>query len=137
VLFRSFNGVYAGLFKLSQNAALAFAKALDRQIRAGLHDPKAYYFHVVRALIEEFGIEIGALDIAGNEWQEIDRPDDIVAAKARFERARPAAPSSPATFAAPASHNDWATNTGNDAAGESPERETAVACAAVARTEQT
>lgn len=131
-----FNGVYAGVFKLSQHAALTFGKTLDHQIRGGLHDPKAYYFHVVRALVEEYGIDIGALDIAGNDWQEIDRPDDIVAAKARFERGRGAAPPSPATFAAPAGHTDWAMNTNDDAAGESPERETAIACAAVARTEQ-
>ena len=131
-----FNGVYAGVFKLSQHAALTFARTLDRQIRGGLHDPKAYYFHVVRALVEEYGIEIGALDIAGNDWQEIDRPDDVVAAKARFEREGPAVPSARATFAAPAGHTDWAMNTNHDPAGESLDRETANACAAVARTER-
>jgi choline kinase len=82
-----FSGIYAGVLKLSGRAAAAFAESLDRQIRGGLHDPKAYYFHGVRALIEDFGIGVSAFDIAGDDWQEIDRPCDVAAAKARFERA--------------------------------------------------
>jgi choline kinase len=80
-----FSGVYAGVLKLSGRAAAAFAESLDCRIRGGLHDPKAYYFHVVRALIEDFGIGVSAFDIAGADWQEIDRPCDIAAAKARFD----------------------------------------------------
>jgi choline kinase len=82
-----FSGIYAGMLKLSRHAADAFVQSLDRQIRGGLHDPKAYYFHAVRTLIEDFGIALAAFDIAGADWQEIDRPCDIAAAKARFERA--------------------------------------------------
>ena len=100
-----FNGVYAGVLKLSQHAASTFVNTLDRQIRSGRHDPKAYYFHVVRALIEDFGIEIDALDIAGNDWQEIDRPDDVVAARARFERVHGGVRSS-SSFADAISHAD-------------------------------
>ena len=80
-----FNGIYAGVLKLSAAAAAAFAASLDRQIRGGMHDPKAYYFHVVRSLIEDFDIDVGAFDIAGGEWQEIDRPCDLAAARARFD----------------------------------------------------
>jgi choline kinase len=87
-----FDGIYAGMLKLSGRAAAAFAETLDRQIRGGFNDPKDYYFHVVRALIEDFAIGISAFDIAGADWQEIDRPGDIAAAKRRFDRA-PAAES--------------------------------------------
>jgi choline kinase len=87
-----FSGVYAGVLKLSSHGAAAFAESLDRQIRGGFNDPKAYYFHVVRALIENFGIGISAFDIAGADWQEIDRPCDLAAARARFDH--PAAESS-------------------------------------------
>ena len=73
--------------ELSGRAAAAFAETLDRQIRGGMHDPKAYYFHVVRALIDDFGIRVSAFDIAGAAWQEIDRPCDLAAAKARFDGA--------------------------------------------------
>jgi len=82
-----FSGIYAGMLKLSRPAAAAFVEILDRQIRGGLHDPKAYYFHVVRALIEDFGIRVSAFDIAGAAWQEIDRPCDIDSARARFDHA--------------------------------------------------
>lgn len=80
-----FSGIYAGMLKLSGRAAAVFAETLDRQIRGGMHDPKAYYFHVVRALIDDFGIGVSAFDIAGAAWQEIDRPCDLAAAKARFD----------------------------------------------------
>jgi len=119
--------VYAGVLKLSKDAALTFADTLDRQIRGGLHDPKAYYFHVVRALIENSGIEIGALDIAGNDWLEIDRPDDVVAAKARFERIHTAEPLS-STSADSIRHSERSTN-GIGASRETIERAAAVACA--------
>ena len=91
-----FSGVYAGVLKLSSHGAAAFAESLDRQIRGGFNDPKAYYFHVVRALIEDFCIDISAFDIAGADWQEIDRPCDVAAARARFDHAPGAASSGPA-----------------------------------------
>lgn len=99
-----FSGIYAGVLKLSGRAAAAFAASLDRQIRGGLHDPKAYYFHVVRALIEDFGIGVSAFDIAGADWQEIDRPCDLAAAKARFDRAPAADSPQPAANIAVVSH---------------------------------
>jgi choline kinase len=100
-----FSGIYAGVLKLSGRAAAAFAASLDRQIRGGLHDPKAYYFHVVRALIEDFGISVSAFDIAGADWQEIDRPCDLAAAKARFDPAPAANSPRPAANNTVVSHS--------------------------------
>jgi choline kinase len=86
--FAGYSGLYAGVLKLSEAAAGAFAETLDRRVRQGFNGPRDYYFFVVRAIIEEYGIAIAAFDIAGRAWQEIDRAEHIAAARMRFGNAR-------------------------------------------------
>jgi len=82
--FTGYSGLYACVLKLSQRAAGAFAASLDRRIRQGFNDPEDYYFFLVRALIADHGVTVAAFDFAGHDWQEIDRREDIVAARTRF-----------------------------------------------------
>ena len=86
--FAGYTGLYAGVLKLSRSAARAFAEILDRRITQGFNEPREYYFFVVRAIIEQYAIPIAAFDFAGRAWQEIDRAEHIVAARARFAEAR-------------------------------------------------
>ncbi|MEO9137027.1 MAG: NTP transferase domain-containing protein [Casimicrobiaceae bacterium] len=85
--FAGYTGLYAGALKLSLAAARAFAETLDRRVRQGFNEPRDYYFFVVRAIIEQYGIPMAAFDFAGRAWQEIDRAEHIVAARARFGEA--------------------------------------------------
>jgi choline kinase len=82
--FAGYSGLYAGVLKLSLRAARAFAETLDHRVRQGFNEPRDYYFFVVRAIIEQYGIAVSAFDIAGRAWQEIDRAEHIAAARARF-----------------------------------------------------
>lgn len=88
VNFAGFTGAYAGIMKLSERAAMAFAQTLDRRIRRGFNEARTYYFFVVRALIEDYGIAFSPFDFAGHRWQEIDYVEDIATARRRVgERA--------------------------------------------------
>lgn len=88
--FPGYSGLYAGVLKLSLPAARAFAEILDRRIVQGYNDPRDYYFFVVRAMIDQYGISIAAFDCAGHLWQEIDRAEHIEAARTRFRMKSPA-----------------------------------------------
>jgi choline kinase len=83
VNFAAFDGAYAGILKLSERAAGAFAVSLDRRIRRGYNEARTYYFFVVRELIEDHGIVFSAFDFAAEPWQEIDYVEDIDAARLR------------------------------------------------------
>ena len=84
VNFDGFTGAYAGMLKLSEGAANAFAHTLDRRIRRGFNEARTYYFFVIRALIDDYGIRFAPFDLAGRRWQEIDYVEDIAAARARI-----------------------------------------------------
>jgi choline kinase len=86
--FAGYSGLYAGVLKLSQFAASAFARTLDQRVREGFDTPRDYYFFAVRAMIEQYAIGVSAFDIAGRAWQEIDRAEHIAAARARFRDPR-------------------------------------------------
>jgi len=89
VNFAGFDGAYAGVIKLSERAAAAFAQTLDHRIRRGFNEARTYYFFVVRALIDDYGIAFSPFDFAGHRWQEIDYTEDIAAARAKVgERGR-------------------------------------------------
>ena len=89
VNFDGFTGAYAGILKLSERAASAFAQTLDRRIRRGFNEARTYYFFVIRALIDDYGIRFAPFDFAGHRWQEIDYVEDIAAARSRVgERGR-------------------------------------------------
>jgi choline kinase len=84
VNFAGFAGAYAGIVKLSQRAANAFAITLDRRIQRGFNEARTYYFFVVRALIDDYGIHFVPFDFAGRGWAEIDYSADIASARARI-----------------------------------------------------
>jgi len=84
VNFDGFAGAYAGILKLSERAANAFALTLDRRIRRGFNEARTYYFFVVRALIEDYGIQFVPFDFARRGWAEIDYIRDIALARARL-----------------------------------------------------
>ena len=86
--FTGYSGLYAGVLKLSEPAASAFAQTLDQRVRQGFDTPRDYYFFAVRAIIEQHAIAVSAFDIAGRAWQEIDRAEHIAAARARFREPR-------------------------------------------------
>jgi len=86
VNFAGFDGAYAGILKLSERAARAFAHTLDRRIRRGFNEARTYYFFVVRELIEDHGILFSPFDLAGQPWQEIDYAEDIAAARLQASR---------------------------------------------------
>jgi choline kinase len=83
VNFDGFAGAYAGILKLSERAASAFALELDRRIRRGFNEARTYYFFVIRALIDDYCIRFAPFDFAGRRWQEIDYVEDIAAARSR------------------------------------------------------
>ncbi len=83
VNFSGFTGAYAGILKLSDRAADAFARTLDRRIRRGFNEARTYYFFVIRALLDDYGIRFSAIDFAGHRWQEIDYIEDVVKARLR------------------------------------------------------
>jgi len=88
VNFAGFTGAYAGVLKLSEHAANAFAQTLDRRVRCGFNEARTYYFFVVRALLDDYGIRFSPFDFAGHRWQEIDYVEDVAAARSRVsERA--------------------------------------------------
>jgi choline kinase len=88
VNFDGFTGAYAGIIKLSERAAKAFAETLDRRIRRGFNEARTYYFFVMRALIDDYGVHFAPFDFAGRGWQEIDYVADVAAARSRVaERA--------------------------------------------------
>lgn len=84
VNYAPFAGAYAGVLKLSERAASGFAETLDRRVRRGFNEARTYYFFVVRALIEDYGIAFSPFDFAGRQWQEIDYPGDIAAARTKL-----------------------------------------------------
>ena len=84
VNFAGYAGAYAGVMKLSAPAARLFADTLDRRVRRGFNEPRTYYFFVLRRLIAEPGIVLAPFDFAPYAWKEIDHPDDVAAARARF-----------------------------------------------------
>jgi choline kinase len=84
VNFAGFTGAYAGVLKLSERAATAFAHTLDRRIRRGFNEARTYYFFVVRALLDDYGIRFSPFDFAGQRWQEIDYVEDIATARSRM-----------------------------------------------------
>ena len=83
VNFSGFDGAYAGVLKLSDRAASAFAQTLDRRIRRGFNEARTYYFFVVRALIDDYRIAFAPFDFAGHRWQEIDYLEDIAKARTK------------------------------------------------------
>ena len=84
VNFDGFTGAYAGMLKLSERAAYAFAEVLDRRIRRGFNEARTYYFFVIRALIEDYDVRFVPFDLAGRRWQEIDYVEDIAIARSRI-----------------------------------------------------
>lgn len=84
VNFGGFAGAYAGILKLSEHAANAFAATLDRRVRRGFNEARTYYFFVVRALIDDYNIHFVPFDFAGRAWAEIDYIQDIALARARL-----------------------------------------------------
>ena len=89
VNYAPFSGSYAGVLKLSERAAGAFADTLDRRVRRGFNEARTYYFFVIRTLIDDYGITFAPFDFAGHRWQEIDYVQDVAAARAKVsERAR-------------------------------------------------
>ena len=86
VNFDGFTGAYAGIMKLSERAANAFAETLDRRVRRGFNEARTYYFFVVRALIDDYATSSSPFDFAGRRWQEIDYVADIAAARRRVAR---------------------------------------------------
>jgi choline kinase len=80
-----YSGAYAGLFRLSAEAAPLFAGILDRRVRRGFNEPRTYYFFVIREMIAR-GTAFAPFDFARHRWQEIDYPADLAAARERFGR---------------------------------------------------
>ena len=84
VNFAGYEGAYAGVMKLAAPAARLFADTLDERVRRGFNEARTYYFFVVRRLIAEPGVVLAPFDFAPYAWKEIDHPDDVITARARF-----------------------------------------------------
>ena len=82
VNFAPYSGAYAGVLKLDDRAARSFAEVLDRRVCRGYNEARTYYFFVLRALLDTYGVVFSAFDFAGRGWKEIDYVRDIAAARA-------------------------------------------------------
>lgn len=81
VNFAPFSGAYAGMLRLSAPAARRFADTIDRRVTRGFNEPRTYYFFAMRALIDDPDVVLSPFDLAGRRWKEIDRADDVPAAR--------------------------------------------------------
>jgi choline kinase len=81
VNFAPFSGAYAGMLRLSAPAARRFADTIDRRVTRGFNEPRTYYFFAMRALIADPDVVLSPFDLAGRRWKEIDRADDVPAAR--------------------------------------------------------
>jgi choline kinase len=81
VNFANYSGAYAGMFRLDAAAARAFVESLDARIRRGFNEARTYYFFVFRELLGVRGVAVGAFDLVRYGWREVDRPDDLEAAR--------------------------------------------------------
>ena len=88
VNFGGYAGAYAGMLKLSAHAARRFAAVLDERIQRGFNEARTYYFFVMRRLLADPLVRLHAFDLAPHVWQEIDRMQDLVLARAKFGEAQ-------------------------------------------------
>ncbi len=85
------NAESIGLLAFRDGGAERFAQAIERDIRSS-EGTTIWYLRVIHHIAEAG--EVGTLDIAGEEWGEVDFPEDVEQAEAlarRWDAARKAA----------------------------------------------
>jgi choline kinase len=77
------NGESIGLLAFRQGGAERFRQAIERAMRTS-EGTTIWYLRVIHHLAQDG--EVSTLDIQGEEWGEVDFPEDVEAARALVER---------------------------------------------------
>ena len=80
---RRVNGESIGLLAFRQGGAERFRQAIERAMRTP-EGTTIWYLRVIHHLAQKG--EVSTLDIRGEEWGEVDFPQDVEAARALVER---------------------------------------------------